>query len=498
MSSIRRDVVLTTGLSFGLSFVLTGAVWGDHSACAEIKAACRKAGFAIGRAKGDRLLLDCFKPIIQGTQRPSVSGRQLPNTPQQLVDECQASLAGTEASLDTNSASSLARTTGVQSSHTASGQGAQMPPVADVQLVHDSRLSVSWLADGNLAAKQTFGVSGINSNGSMDYATAVRWVSAMNAFNRGAGYLGHNSWQLPTTPEKDSGCERIGRNGESFGFHCSGSALGSLYYNTLGLREPNTAVSIPSSTSGPFSNFQPYLYWSKSPAADPRQGFVSFSFNTGFQGANVWRNHLYVLPIIKGKLPGMPPTNGAGLQVNPGGQTVYDPVSEVTWLANANLAAKQTFGVADINSDGSMDHNTAVRWVDSMNRADHGRGYLGQAHWELPETGASDPACSMKGTTGFECTASSMGGLFYKQLGFHRGESVVSTPDVKVGPFHNIQPYLYWACAAQAVQSACQTQGPAEGFEWNFSFGDGFQGTNLVRNYLYVIVYYADSATKTP
>jgi hypothetical protein len=103
----------------------------------------------------------------------------------------------------------------------------------------------------------------------------------------------------------------------------------------------------------------------------------------------------------------------------------------------------------------------------------------------------------MKGTTGFDCTASPMGELYYKQLRLLRGESAISTPDVRVGPFHNLQPYLYWACGAEAAKSACQTKGPADGFEWNFSFGNGFQGTNLLNNYLYVIVYYSGSA-KTP
>jgi hypothetical protein len=96
----------------------------------------------------------------------------------------------------------------------------------------------------------------------------------------------------------------------------------------------------------------------------------------------------------------------------------------------------------------------------------------------------------MKGTTGFDCTGSSMGILFYKQLGLKRGESVVAAPDAKVGPFHNIQPYLYWACEAETAASPCQSAGPADGFEWNFSFGNGFEGTNLLANNLYVIVYY--------
>jgi hypothetical protein len=376
---------------------------------------------------------------------------------------------------------------------------APLVPAADGQTVYDPNLNVTWLADADLAATQTFGVANVNKSGSMDYATALRWVAAMNALDRGAGYLGHNNWQLPTAPTEDKSCARTGRNGESFGFHCSGSALGSLYYGSLGLREPNTAVPIPANKLGPFTDFQPYLYWSGSAAVDPKQGFVSFSFNSGFQGANVTLNYLYALPMIKGKLPGASPAAGQALQVNPGGQTVYDPVAQVTWLADANLAAKQTFGVPGINPDGSMDHATAVLWIAAMNKADRGRGYLGQTNWQLPETVPPDPSCSIaaKVTTGYDCTGSPMGELFYKQLGLRRGESAATVPDVTVGPFHNIQPYLYWACEAETAASPCQSNGPAENFEWNFSFGNGFEGTNLLANNLYVMVYYAGSPTST-
>jgi len=358
--------------------------------------------------------------------------------------------------------------------------------------IHDARLAVTWLADANLAAKETFGVSNINKSGSMNYATAVCWVAAMNAFNSGAGYLGHNNWQLPTAPNIDRTCDRTGRNGESFGFKCSGSAMGSLYYVSLGLREPDSAVQNSKNQVGPFQNFQPYLYWSKSAAADPKQGFVSFSFSTGFQGANVFRNYLYVLPMIKGKLPGTPPTSDSHLQANPDGRTIYDPIAQVTWLADANLPAEQTFGIAEINRDGSMDHETAVRWVKALNQADSGHGYLGHTDWDLPETGPLDPTCSMKGTTGYGCTNSAMGSLFYRQLDFRPGESVIRASEAHVGLFYNVQPYLYWACAGQSASSACQPDGPADGFEWNFSFGNGFQGTNLVGNDLYVMVYCPD------
>jgi hypothetical protein len=389
---------------------------------------------------------------------------------------------------------------GNDSAPVAPPASAPLAPAADGQTVFDPNLNVTWLADANLPATQTFGIANINKSGSMDYGTALRWVAAMNALDHGAGYLGHNNWQLPTAPTEDHSCARTGLNGESFGFHCSGSALGSLYYRSLALREPDTAVAIPANRRGPFSDFQPYLYWSGSVAVDPRQGFVSFSFNSGFQGANVTLNHLYALPKIKGKLPGTPPAAGQALQVNPGGQTIYDPISQITWLADANLAAKETFGVAGIDPDGSMDHATAVLWLAAMNRADRGRGYLGQTNWELPETVPPDSSCSIapKVTTGYDCTGSPMGELFYKQLGLRRGESAASVPDVKVGPFHNIQPYLYWACQAETPASRCQANGPAENFEWNFSFGNGFEGTNLLANDLYVMVYYPSPSSTNP
>jgi hypothetical protein len=463
-----------------LSIILCAAIrvmpatplWAQSPACAQIRAACKDAGFVQGGPIGDRLVLDCFNPLVLG-EKPKRASRPLPNISQELATACRDKSVGNPLPPPDGS-TLIAREGGRE--------------------VYDTRLAVTWLADADLAAKETFGVADIHQSGSMNYETAVRWVAAMNAFDYGAGYLGHNNWQLPTAPEGDNTCTLSGRHGESFGFHCAGSALGSLYYVSLGLREPDSAVQNSQNQLGPFQNFQPYLYWSKSPAADPKQGFVSFSFNTGFQGANVFRNYLYVLPMIKGKLPGTPPASGSKLQANPGGATVYDPIAQVTWLADANLAASQTFALGAINRDGSMDHETAVRWVAALNEADGGRGYLGQTGWDLPETGPPDPSCSMKGTTGYGCTGSAMGSLFYRQLGFHPGESVVGPSVAHAGPFYNVQPYLYWSCAGQAASSACQPDGPAAGFEWNFSFGNGFQGTNLVGNDLYVMVYYPDSS----
>jgi uncharacterized protein (TIGR03437 family) len=362
--------------------------------------------------------------------------------------------------------------------------------------VYDTVNNVSWLADANLPATNRFGLpvcnaSGtapcVNASGSMSYQAATAWVAAMNAAN----YLGHTDWQIPTTPIVDKGCGKTGPQGNSFGFGCTLGALGSLYYNALSLKPPATAVPIPANTAGPFSNFQPYLYWSQSLGSG---GNATLSFNSGFQGANTVDNLLYTLPMIQGKISGTPSTTGTSLQVNPGGQTVYDPVTGVTWLANANLAASNTFGLPTctsptapalcIDQDGAMTLASANQFIANMN-AYNGTGYLGQTNWELP---------TMESCTGYSCADSGnpMVELFYDQLGLSAGTPVVATPDVTVGPFSNIQPYLYWECGGATIQVACQYDA-APGFEWSFSFGNGFLGTDILANDLYVTAYFVGS-----
>ncbi len=369
-------------------------------ACQQIRAACRNAGFVQGGPIGERLVLDCYNPIALGQAPRRAATKPLPQIDPEVVSACKDSLSGKEAGAQ-------AQTPVAASAMPTGGLAA----AADGKTVHDARLGVTWLADANLAATESFGVTGINSSGSMDYATAVRWVAAMNASNNGAGYLGRNNWQLPTASSTDKTCELTGRNGEPFGYNCSGSALGSLYYVSLGLKEPDSAVAYSEDQVGPFQNIQPYLYWSKSAAIDPKQGFVSFSFASGFQGANVFRNYLYVLPMFKGKKDGMSLTSDSRWESDENGTLLHDPDADITWLADANLAVKQTFGIAGINRDGSMDHETALRWIAAMNASGGGKGYLGRTDWDLPETGPADPSCSMKGTTGVGCTGSALGSL---------------------------------------------------------------------------------------
>jgi hypothetical protein len=250
MNLIARNAVAIFIITAGSNFVLAAPSLAQSPPCQRIRAACKDAGFIQGGPVGDRLIKDCFDPIVQGTRRPDRSARLLPEIAPQLGALCRSDNSGTRPSPEA-AAPVLDANAGTSSELMARDGG---------QTIFDSRLNVTWLADANLAANQTFGVAGINKTGSMNYATAILWVNAMNALDHAAGYLGHSNWQLPTTPATDASCERTGRHGGSFGFNCSAGALGSLYYVSFGLREPDAVVQAMTNTTGPFKTLQPYLY----------------------------------------------------------------------------------------------------------------------------------------------------------------------------------------------------------------------------------------------
>lgn len=135
-------------------------------------------------------------------------------------------------------------------------------------LIYETDLNITWLQNANLAATQTFGVSGISSTGEMTGETADAWIAAMNA----ADYKGFNDWRAP-----------IGNANQCLGENCVpftrfGSELANLYYTELG----NTAGG-PLSNTGPFNNVQPFWYWGDSGSGMPSPEGTVFHFGIGSQ-----------------------------------------------------------------------------------------------------------------------------------------------------------------------------------------------------------------------
>ena len=148
---------------------------------------------------------------------------------------------------------------------TGGAQAALIPYQSNgVNLVYDDQPGISstqgltWTANANLAATETFGVTGINASGTMTWDKALEWIAAMNSAN----YAGANDWRLWSALNSDG----TGPCGPAF--NCTDSELGHLFYVEGGLLQ-NQAITSSSAlnadafpTTGVFSNLQDFAYWS--------------------------------------------------------------------------------------------------------------------------------------------------------------------------------------------------------------------------------------------
>jgi len=374
--------------------------------------------------------------------------------------------------------------------------------------VHDNLLKVTWLLNANVGKGACKNVPSVGTGGGMNWKTAWACVAQVNS---GTGLLGHTNWQMPASPVTDRSCSAVGPQGNSFARNCRGSTYGSLYYDAWKRHFGDTVALQVGPTIGGFSNLQPTLYWfgnslqreSGKKKRNRYNGFNSFSFSNGWQGANVNHHVIYFLPIIAGPVPAGSPAARA---------TIWDPAAEsgvpgksgISWLADANVAHDPQFlqqvkaEHLPISSNGSMDQKTAQKLIELMRKNE----YLGRNDWMLPV--ASDTNCTINGktnkTAGHHCTVSGMGHLYYDILKLKAGTAVAEPPDISdVKPFVNVQPSLYWACAADpSTQSNPQgnlcspTPTAASGFGFSFDMGSGFTDTTLLGSDLYLMVYYSD------
>jgi N-acetylglucosamine-6-sulfatase len=83
-------VLLVVGVSFAAP--ATGQAARPEGPCGDVTAACERAGFARGNARGGAgLQLDCIDPIMQGVDQPRRASRPLPPVDPKVVAACKAS-----------------------------------------------------------------------------------------------------------------------------------------------------------------------------------------------------------------------------------------------------------------------------------------------------------------------------------------------------------------------------------------------------------------------
>jgi hypothetical protein len=394
--------------------------------------------------------------------------------------------------------------------------------------------TIKWLADANFAASLTpsspYWVPNINPDGSMSLSTAVSFINQLNK----TAYLGITNWRLPTTIIQDSSCSFTSAGG-NFGYDCGKasptnpgypySELAGLFYNGLGGQAHNSITLAHNSALNLFQNLQPYLYWSRTAQSNNLNFANDFWFQNGFQGTEDEYDSMFVLPVsttttgtpptttpacpamtppCPGILPGLgltttlPPANPT-LQRSADGTFIYDPTLNVTFLANANLAAtlppSSPYYVSGINPNGSMSVETLASFLAALNNP--ANPYLGLTGWTVPmiaEDG-QNPNCTIKpgngsADIGYNCDgqASQLGELFYDQLGGVAGHDVARTSNSDASFFTNLASNYYWQCQPTLSDLPGQCEPAAIGFPPSFSFLSGYQGVQSDPNDLFALL----------
>ncbi|MHB8472649.1 MAG: Lcl domain-containing protein [Gammaproteobacteria bacterium] len=178
--------------------------------------------------------------------------------------------------------------------------------------LYDTDLNLTWLANGN-------------ANGLMDWSTANAWASGLTV-------SGVSGWRLPTTLQPDATCG--GQSGSaSYGYNCTGSEMGHLFYNELGGVARQDITTTHNANYNLFhGNVESAVYWSGTEhARDPSYAW-SFVLGYGSQGA-----------FKKGD-------RQAALAVHPGDVAAV-PVPAAAWLLGSGLlgltgAARRRHGAA--------------------------------------------------------------------------------------------------------------------------------------------------------
>jgi len=207
------------------------------------------------------------------------------------------------------------------------------PAGTDYQAYYDDVAHLTWLADANAA-----GVT-------MDYPSAAAWVAGVNI-------NGVTGWRLPTTLQPDPSCSSQ-VSGDSFGFDCTGSEMGNLFYNVLGGIAGSSISTIHNSNYNLFSNVQDFAYWSSTQNASLPNFRWIFNYNFGYQTNGYFADFYYAWPVQSGNA-GAADTDSDGIN---------DSIDNCTNVANAGQEDTDSDGHGNI-CDGDFDNSCGVNFFD--------------------------------------------------------------------------------------------------------------------------------------
>ena len=152
-------------------------------------------------------------------------------------------------------------------------------------LIYDQDLNITWLANANV-------------NGLMTWNTAMTWAGNL-------AYGGYTDWRLPTTLQPDATCGTQS-GGDSYGYNCTGSEMGHLFYTELGGVAGTSIATTHNANYNLFQNVQSSNYWSGTEFA-PDTGLAwYFRFRSGGQNAGNKSNGYYAWAVRPGDVAAVP------------------------------------------------------------------------------------------------------------------------------------------------------------------------------------------------
>ena len=188
------------------------------------------------------------------------------------------------------------------------------------QAYYDDVADLTWLADATYAVTSGYAAANaigainssptnIQSNGKMGWEAAKTWAAGLDI-------NGVTGWRLPVVPQPDSSCDfQLDPGGgfpiQGFGFDCTGSEMGNMFYNVLGGTAGDTISMTHNSNYDLFSNLKSAAYWSSTdyvPDNDPNLNMAAWNINfvNGQQNIDNNFNSRYAWAVHSGNVGAVP------------------------------------------------------------------------------------------------------------------------------------------------------------------------------------------------
>jgi hypothetical protein len=161
--------------------------------------------------------------------------------------------------------------------------------VGSFEAYYDTELNITWLADADM-------------NGPMTWDAANTWVANLS-FTDGVNV--YDNWRLPSTLQPDLSCSTQS-GGDSYGYNCTGSEMGHLFYSELGGAALQSILSSADPDVVKFANLQALPYWSATEYGSNTVFAWAFLFNNGNQTAPGKTNSYLSLAVSPGDIAAVP------------------------------------------------------------------------------------------------------------------------------------------------------------------------------------------------